>query len=189
MGAVEWLTVLVEPELDNARGDRRLERMIGVSEPVNNDALDCRDSNGLGHEQEDVRVVDIGQSRFDWELSEIVVLPNLTTQVLCAVLVKRQSSYLTSKPGSVVEKNREVGCEHVSLIIRNPREPLEVPNCAWYLRTGRCERHLEGGHHVHCAVIDRESTQQPLDALGEVRCWRHAQPVVKSSSRVGGVEA
>ena len=38
-------------------------------------------------------------------------------------------------------------------------------------------------------VVGGEAVQQSLDALGEVHGWSHAQPVVKSSSRVGGVDA
>lgn len=142
-----------------------------------------------GYEQEHVCLRDIHQPRYIGKLPQGIVLRNLPTQALCAVLVKCQASNFRRESSSIAEHDGEVGRERVVIPAGDARESLEVAHRVGNLRTGRCERHLEGRHDIHSAVVRAEAVQQPLDALGEIHGWRLPQPVVKSSSRVGGVEA
>ena len=111
------------------------------------------------------------------------------TQLLRAVLMQRESSNLTREPRPVLEHDGEVRRECAATRPRNARKALEVSDRARHLGMRRRERHFEGRDDINGAVVGGETVKQPVDALAEVHGWSHAQPVVKSSSRVGGVEA
>ena len=103
--------------------------------------------------------------------------------------MQRESRNLTCEPRPVMEHDGEIGGERAAPVAGDAGKTLEVADRAGYFRVRRRERHFESRDDVHRSVVGREAVKQPVDALGEVHGWSHAQPVVKSSSRVGGVEA
>lgn len=135
--ALEDVAILVEGKLNDAWSDRRIVWMVRVGEAVYDDALDRCDTYRLGHEQKHVRVCDVYESRPCGKVSKLVVLRNLATQVLRAVLMQRQSRDLTCEPRPVLEHDGEVGGECAVPVAGDAREALEVVDRAGYLRSER----------------------------------------------------